>query len=127
VQRNRLEVAGYLAARPSLRYLPSGTPVANARLGQTFRQQVGRETNEQTNWFSLAFYGELAHVAVTFDKGDNIDVIGSIQQRQFTPRDGSVRVISEVVVHGCHLVAGGREISRPDEDVEECRDAWALL
>ena len=33
MQRNRLEVVGYLAAKPALRRLPSGTPVANVRLG----------------------------------------------------------------------------------------------
>lgn len=37
MQRNRLEVIGYLAAKPAARYLPSGTRVANARLGESYR------------------------------------------------------------------------------------------
>jgi len=41
MQRNRLEVAGYLAAKPALRRLPSGTPVANVRLGESYRYQDG--------------------------------------------------------------------------------------
>ena len=41
MQRNRLEVVGYLAAKPALRYLPSGTPVANVRLGESYRFQDG--------------------------------------------------------------------------------------
>jgi hypothetical protein len=41
MQRNRLEVSGYLAAKPTLRYLGSGTPVANAKLGESYRYQDG--------------------------------------------------------------------------------------
>ena len=41
MQRNRLEVVGYLATKPALRYLPSGTPVANVRLGESYRYQDG--------------------------------------------------------------------------------------
>ena len=36
MQMNRVEIAGYIAKRPDVRYLPSGMPVANARLGQTY-------------------------------------------------------------------------------------------
>jgi hypothetical protein len=35
-QKNRIEVTGYLTARPALRHLPSGTPVANVRLGESY-------------------------------------------------------------------------------------------
>jgi primosomal replication protein N len=39
MQRNRLEVFGYISAKPALRYLPSGTPVANVRLGESYLYQ----------------------------------------------------------------------------------------
>lgn len=39
MQRNRLEIFGYISAKPALRYLPSGTPVANVRLGESYRYQ----------------------------------------------------------------------------------------
>ena len=105
MQSNRFELTGYLAATPQSRSLPSGTPVANARLGQTyqFRTKVGMD--KHTNWFNLSFYGELSNVALTFEKGDNIHVIGTIQQRQFTPKDGSTRIVYEVVVQKCHRIA----------------------
>lgn len=37
MQHNRFQVSGYLAAKPELRFLPSGTKVANARLGESYR------------------------------------------------------------------------------------------
>jgi single-strand DNA-binding protein len=106
---NRVEIAGYLAKKPELRYLPSGTPVANARLGQTHRfQDSNHEPQEHTNLHNLSFYGDLSKVAVTFDKGDNLYVEGTIEQRQFTPKDGSQRTVNDIVVRYCHLIAQPR-------------------
>ena len=110
MQRNRLEVAGYLTAKPAVRYLPSGTPVANVRLGESYRyQDADGKPQQHTNWHNLSFYGDLSRVAMTFDKGDNIFVEGTIEQRQFTPKgDGVQRAVHEVVVRSCHLVAPPR-------------------
>jgi single-strand DNA-binding protein len=110
MQKNRIEVAGYLAAKPVVRYLPSGTPVANARIGEsyTFKDGDGK-SQKHTNWHSLSFYGDLSIMALTLDKGDNIFVEGSIEQRQFTPaKDGIQRTIQEIVVRVCHIIAPPR-------------------
>ena len=109
MQMNRVEIAGHLVKRPELRYLPSGTPVANARLGQTYRfQDSSQQWQERTNWHSLSFYGDLSRIALTFEKGENVFVEGSIEQREFTPKDGSKRVVNEIIVRQCHLIAQPR-------------------
>jgi single-strand DNA-binding protein len=110
MQRNRLEILGFLATKPALRYLPSGTPVANVRLGESYRYEDGEGTPQQhTNWHNLSFYGDLSRLAITFEKGDNLFVEGTIEQRQFTPRgDGVQRIVHEVVVRTCHLIAAPR-------------------
>jgi single-strand DNA-binding protein len=110
MQRNRLEVVGYLAAKPATRFLPSGTPIANVRLGESYRyQDPDGKPQQHTNWHNLSFYGDLSRVAMTFDKGDNIFVEGTIEQRQFTPKgDGVQRIVHEVVVRNCHLIAPPR-------------------
>ena len=65
MQENRFHLAGYLAARPTLRSLPSGMAVANVRLGQTYRLSRNGLPAEHTNWFSLVFYGDLATLATS--------------------------------------------------------------
>src|SRR3954468_12850066 len=106
MQQNRFQVAGYLAAKPEIRLLPSGTKVASARLGESYRvKSKDRKVETHTNWHRLTFYNELADLAVSFEQGDNIYAEGSVQQRQFTPTDGSKRTISELVVRSCHQIA----------------------
>lgn len=108
MQKNRIEVTGWLAAKPAVRYLPSGTPVATVRLGETYPYVSQGKAEQHTNWHSLSFYGDLANLALTFDRGDHLFVEGSIEQRQFTPADGSKRTIWELIVHSCHLISDPR-------------------
>ena len=51
----------------------------------------------------------LADIASGYEKGDNVWIEGSLQTRQFTPKDGSPRTIHEVVVKSCHVVEPARE------------------
>jgi single-strand DNA-binding protein len=109
MQKNRIELAGYLAAKPEARTLPSGTPVANARLaeGYKFKDRDG-QLQEHTNWHSVVFYGSLADMAVAFEKGDNIFVEGTLQTRKFLPRDGGLRTVHEIVARSVHQVTKPR-------------------
>ena len=109
MQKNRIELAGYLAAKPELRYLPSGTKVANARLGESYRHRgPDGQFQTHTNWHSLTFYDQLADLAVTYDQGENLFVEGAIQQRKFTPKDGVTRTVHEVIVRTCHIIEAPR-------------------
>ncbi|HLH30350.1 MAG TPA: single-stranded DNA-binding protein [Terriglobia bacterium] len=146
MQTNRFELSGYLAAKPAARSLPSGTVVANARLGQTYQYETKDGPKKHTNWFNLAFYNDLAEIALTYDKGDNVSLIGTLQQRQFTPKDGSPRTVYEVIVQRSHLVYRPRNGSAQTTDnlpfpesmpiiepveasapSQEEADAWAIL
>ena len=49
MQKNRIEVCGWLAAQPTVRYLPSGTPVASARLGETYSYTSQGKAEQHTN------------------------------------------------------------------------------
>lgn len=106
MQKNRIELAGYLATKPEARFLPSGTTVANAQLKESYRF-TGTDGKQQThaNWHSVVFYGELAGIALSYDKDDNIYVEGSLQQRKFTPTDGVTRTVHEVHARSCHRIA----------------------
>ncbi len=108
MQKNRIELAGYLGNKPQVRYLPSGTKVANASLAEGYRWTSNNEEKQHTNWHRLSFYGGLADVAETFNKGDNIFVDGTLQTREFTPSDGHKRTVHEIVVRSTHIISPPR-------------------
>jgi single-strand DNA-binding protein len=109
MQKNRIEIAGVLAAKPVVRLMPSGMRVANVRLAEDyFHRDKDGKLISHTNWHSLAFYDELSSVATTYEKGENIFVEGSIEQRKFMPQGERERTIHEVVVRSCHLIAPPR-------------------
>ena len=106
MQENRFQLAGYLAAKPTLRYLPSSMPVANTRLGQTYRFTRKDKPSEHTNWFSLVFYGDLAILATELEKGTNLYVEGTFDQRPYVGQDKYKRYIYEVSVHKFFVIGG---------------------
>src|SRR5437879_1175600 len=103
---NQFIVAGYLGSKPELRQLPGGTDVANVRLAQGYTLLGKNE--ERTNWFNLTFYGKLAHVAVQFEKGDNIHVTAFLEHREWETKAGGKRNTYEVVVKKCHRISRAR-------------------
>jgi single stranded DNA-binding protein len=106
MQENRFQLAGYLAAKPTLSYLPSSVPVANARLGQTYRFTRNDNPAEHTNWFSLVFYGDLAMLATELEKGTNLYVEGTLDQRPYVGQDKCKRYFYEVSVHKFFVIGG---------------------
>src|SRR6266478_1635834 len=117
MQMNRVVIAVYVSKKAEVRHLPSGTPVANVRVGESVRYADGSgETRQHTNWHSLSFYGKLADVAQALKKGDNVYVDGRIEQRQLIVGDGSkLRTVHEIVVSQCHLIAPVRRGNKAAE------------
>ena len=106
-----------MAAKPETRYLPSGTPVANARLAEGYKYtDRNNQQQEHTNWHNLVFYGDLADIAASYEKGDNIRVEGTLQMRKFTPRDGSPRTVYEVIARTVYQIAKPRAAKEPPAD-----------
>ena len=50
----------------------------------------------------------MSKVALTFDKGDNVFVEGTIEQREFVPKDCVKRIVNEIVVRYCHVISQSR-------------------
>ncbi len=111
MHKNRIELEGFLGHKPEARVLPSGVRVANARLAEDsyrYKDAAGVEQS-RTNWHSVVLYGGLAEVAETFEKGENVRIVGTLLSRQFTPKDGSKpRTVWEVVAREAYVIAPRR-------------------
>jgi single-strand DNA-binding protein len=97
--------------------MPSGMPVANVRMAEGYRYtDRNNQSQEHTNWHNLVFYGDLSDIAITYEKGENIFVEGTLQTRKFTPKDGSPRTIYEIIARSVYLIAKPRTTKEAPED-----------
>jgi single stranded DNA-binding protein len=144
MQENRFQLAGCLVAKPTLRYSASSMPVASARLGQTYRFTRNDKPSEHTNWFSLVFYGDLAILATELEKGTNLYVEGTFDQRPYVGQDKYKRYVYEVSVNKFFVIGSVAQdppaLAQPDatltnevmtdgtESLEspETEDTWVL-
>jgi single-strand DNA-binding protein len=122
MHKNRIELEGYLGHKPEARSLPSGVRVANARLAEEsyrYKDEKGAEQSRAT-WHSIVLYGGLASIAETFEKGENIRIVGTLLSRQFTPKDGSKpRTVWEVVAREAYVIAPRRGPRGPGAETAE--------
>jgi single-strand DNA-binding protein len=117
MQKNNIELAGFIGAKPSVRFLPSGTKVVNVRLAEGYRYlDAQKKEQEHTNWHAVVCYGRVADMIEQLNKGDNVLVNGTLQIREFTPADGSKRRVYEVIAR---TVAKIDRMSNSDRDVKD--------
>ena len=78
----------------------------------TYRFSRNDRSAEHTNWFSLVFSGDLAILAMELEKGTNLYVEGTFDQRPYVGPDKCRRYIYEVSVHK-FFVTGGVALDAP--------------
>lgn len=116
---NHIIIGGRLTAKPELKTTPSGTTVCN------FSVAVNRKGKEQTTDFinCVSFSKTAEFVSKFFDKGSSICVVGSLQVRRYTDKDGNKRTTTDVLVDSAHFVdgrgenAGGQTETQPETNV----------
>lgn len=99
---NRVEISGGLTRDPEIRYLPSGVGVLDltvavngARYDSDKREQV-----VTTSYISCNCFGWLAEqIANTgLSKGDEVYVLGELEQRSYETRDGKKESKTRVTI-----------------------------
>jgi single-strand DNA-binding protein len=112
---NCITLTGRAGRDPEVRYLESGTMVAN------FTLAVNRmKRDEDPDWFNLEIWGKQAQVAADYvRKGSLIGVIGSVRNESWTDRTtGEKR--SKVVIRVDRL-----ELMGSKKDSEQESGEWA--
>lgn len=99
---NHIILGGRLTAKPELKTTPNGTIVCN------FTVAVNRRGKEQTADFinCVSFKSTAEFISKYFDKGSSICVVGSLQVRSYTDKDGNKRTATDVLVESTHFVDG---------------------
>lgn len=98
---NKVILIGNLGVDPEVRYLPSGSAVANLRIAtsESWRDKATGEPQERTEWHRVALFGKLAEIAGQYlHKGSKVYVEGKLRTRKWQGQDGQDRYTTEVVV-----------------------------
>lgn len=116
---NHIIIGGRLTAKPELKTTPSGTTVCN------FSVAVNRKGKEQTTDFinCVSFSKTAEFVSKFFDKGSSICVVGSLQVRRYTDKDGNKRTATDVLVDSAHFVDGRGENASGQTETQTTAEA----
>ncbi|OGP89635.1 MAG: single-stranded DNA-binding protein [Deltaproteobacteria bacterium RBG_16_48_10] len=96
---NKVILIGNLGADPEVKYLSSGTMVANFRMATT-ENRVNRsgEKTAITEWHRIVAFGRLAEICNEYlNKGKQVYIEGRLQTRSWEDKDGNRRWTTEIV------------------------------
>lgn len=108
---NRVVLMGNLTRDVELRYITSGTAVADVGLAVNDREKKGTEWVDVVSFFDLTMWGKTAETLEKYcGKGSSILVEGTLKQETWE-KDGQKRSKVKVVVDKMQMVGGKRDES----------------
>jgi single-strand DNA-binding protein len=108
---NKVILLGNVGKDPEVKFLPSGSAVANFTLAtsERFKDKSG-EFQERTEWHNLVAYQRLAEIVRDYvKKGSKLYIEGRIQTRSWDDKDGQKKYRTEIVVNDLVLLSGRGE------------------
>lgn len=99
---NKVILGGRLTSDPELKTTESGVSVTSFRMAVNRR---GKSGESQTDFFSVtAWRGTAEFVTKYFHKSSCICIIGSLQNREWTDKEGNKRTVTEIVADEANFV-----------------------
>ena len=106
---NKVILVGHLGADPEVKYMPSGSAVANVSVATTesWKDKNTGEKVEKTEWHRVVFFARLAEIVGEYlRKGSQIYVEGRLQTRKWQAKDGGDRYTTEIVASDLQMLGG---------------------
>ncbi len=104
---NKVIIVGNLGADPEVRYLPSGSPVANIRVATSegWKDKQTGEVQERTEWHRIVFFNRLAEIVSEYlRKGSKVYIEGSLRTNKWQDQNGNDRYTTEIVANSMQML-----------------------
>lgn len=104
---NKVILIGNLGQDPEVRFMPSGSPVANLRVAttDTWTDRQSGQRQERTEWHTVVMFNRLAEIAQQYlKKGSRVYLEGRLQTRKWQGQDGQDRYSTEIVVNDMQML-----------------------
>jgi len=117
---NKVILIGNLGADPEVKYLSSGTTVANFRMA-TSESRVNRSSGEKTTiteWHRVVAFGRLAEICGEYlSKGKQVYIEGRIRTRSWEDKEGNRKFTTEIIANQMQMLGtAGAPAELPDSD-----------
>jgi len=105
---NRVMLIGRLTRDPELKYIQSGSAVANFSIANNKIYMTNNgEKKEDVSYFDCTAWGKMAETLVEYcQKGRRIAVEGRLQQRRWEDQEGNKRSKIEIVAENIQFLDG---------------------
>ena len=101
---NSITITGSLGRDLEIRHMPNGDPVG------AFSVADSQGRDKPTIWWNCQLFGKRAEsLAQYLTKGQQVTVVGSISEREWTDKDGNKRKQMDIRVNDLALQGGRRE------------------
>jgi len=115
---NKVIVVGNLGGDPEVRYMPSGSAVANITVATTrsWKDKQTGQQQEETEWHKVSMFGAVAEIAGKYlKKGSQVYIEGRLRTRKYQDKaTGADRYSTEIVANDMQML-GGRGEQKPQQ------------
>ena len=117
---NKVILMGRLTKDPEIRYTGTGEPIAIARYTIAVNRPYKKDGQTQADFINVVSYRKAAEfIEKYFKKGQMIAIVGRLQVRNWTDKDGNKRRNMEVVVEEQHFAGSKNENQEPRREPAE--------
>jgi single-strand DNA-binding protein len=125
---NKVILIGNLGRDPEVRYMPSGSAVANVTIAtsEQWKDKQSGERQERTEWHNVVFFNRLAEIVGEYlKKGSKVYIEGSLRTRKWQDKNtGADRYTTEIVASDMQMLdsrggageGGGQRQDQPREE-----------
>ena len=106
---NKVILVGNLGADPEVKYMPSGSAVANISLAtaESWKDKNTGQMQDRTEWHRVVFFNRLAEIVGEYlKKGSQVYVEGRLQTRKWQDKQGVDRYTTEIVASEMQMLGG---------------------
>ncbi|MDQ7015137.1 MAG: single-stranded DNA-binding protein [Gammaproteobacteria bacterium] len=107
---NKVILVGNLGNDPEVKYMPSGSAVANITLAtsRSWKDKQTGQQQEETEWHRVSFFGRLAEVVGEYlKKGSQVYIEGRLRTRKWQDKaTGADRYSTEIVANEMQMLGG---------------------
>jgi single-strand DNA-binding protein len=103
---NKIMLIGNLGRDPEMSYTPNGVAVTKFSIAVSrFTKSPTGERQEETEWFNIVAWRQLAETCNTYlRKGNKVFIEGRIQTRKYTDRNGVERTAVDVIANDMEML-----------------------